>query len=148
MTCSDSKISEETKSSLILTKEQSFAEAATKACKAIVDGAARAGASRVDGLPSLFPSTPSEACYVVDDIIITSISEKNGVMSIEDCNEEVSSTRFLNGAGVKDLYTSLVTVVDYKGHRFLAQSAIPGIIHVRAVAGVSPLTPCRWPRPA
>lgn len=41
VTRSDSKISEDTKASLILSKEQSFAEAATKACRAIVDGGCR-----------------------------------------------------------------------------------------------------------
>ena len=71
---------------------------------------------------------------MVDDIIITSVSEHSGVVSVGDCNEEVNSTRFLNGAEVKDLYTGLVAVVDYKGHRFLAQSAVPGLIHVAARA--------------
>ena len=46
----------------------------------------------------------------------------------------VPKFRFLNGAEVKDLYTGLVAVVDYKGHRFRAQSAVPSIIHVAARA--------------
>ena len=56
---------------------------------------------------------------MVDDIIITSVSEHSGVVSVGDCNEEVNSTRFLNGAEVKDLYTGLVAVVDYKGFRII-----------------------------
>lgn len=67
----------------------------------------------------------------MDDIFITSVAPKGtDVITPAHCNEEITNTRFLNSLDIEGLSTGLTTVVDYKGHRFLAQSAIPGIINV------------------
>lgn len=67
----------------------------------------------------------------MDDIFITSVSAQGSdVISSSDCNDEVTSTTFLNGLHIKGLFTGLTAVVDYKGRRFLAQTPVPGLAEV------------------
>ena len=87
--------------------------------------------SLLEGIQSLFLNKDTEPCYIVDDIFITSVAPKGSdVITPANCNEEIANTRFLNSLDIEGLFTGLTTVVDYKGHRFLAQSAVPGIVNV------------------
>lgn len=83
-------------------------------------------------MPALFPSADNSACYIVDDIFISTVSNHSDIITPSDCNEAIASTRFINGAKIDGLYTSLATVVDYKGRRFLCQSSVPGIFTTSA----------------
>eukprot|EP00897_Mesotaenium_endlicherianum_P008021 jgi/Mesen1/7247/ME000373S06317 len=44
-------------------------------------------------------------------------------------NNDLKGTKLLNGADVPGLFTLAMTIVDYRGHRVIAQSIIPGILY-------------------
>ena len=114
-------LSSEMKTSLVLTKEQGFVAAAVKAVKAIVDGGGLRTGSCVEGLPFQLAGDGQQS-YMVNDIFLTRVNASDVLLSISDCNDEVNCIRMLNSLHIDGLFTCLTACIDYKGHRYLAQS--------------------------
>ena len=129
-------LSSEMKTSLVLTKEQGFAAAAVKAVKAIVDGGGLRTGSCVEVLPFQLAGDGQQS-YMVNDIFLTRVNASDVLLSISDCNDEVNCIRMLNSLHIDGLFTCLTACIDYKGHRYLAQSAVPGITNVECLSSSS-----------
>lgn len=104
-----------------------FASAAVNVVKGIMEGSI---------IPLNPTETPENHFYLYNNILAVRICDSKGIYSevggddgaYISANQDLLGVKTINRCGIRKLHTSLTTIVDYKGRRYVCQGLFPGLL--------------------